>query len=124
EYAPHDAQIAAAAEPFLVEGAVERARQLVKKAEGHVAMADYETAADLIQEAVEAAPRDGPTMLTAGKLSVRLGLDRQAMKYAQRATEVLPESVPACKLLLALSEAAGSWHSGARAAARLLALNP
>lgn len=124
EYAPHDSTVAAAAEPFLAAGAIERARQLIRKAEGHAAMTDFSSAADVVREAVEIAPRDGQTLLAAGKLSARIGLDRQAMKFAQRATEAAPESVPAWRLLLDLSEAAGSWRTALRAAERLLALNP
>ena len=89
-----------------------------------MAIGDHAPAAELIHEAVELAPRDGQTLQLACKLSARLGLERQAMKYAQKATEVAPESVPAWRVLLDLSEAAGSWHTALRAAEKLLALNP
>ncbi len=124
EFAPQDEAIAAAAEPYLSEGAIERARQLVKKAEQHLIMTDHAGAAALIQEAAEAAPRDGHTLQAVAKLSLRLGLDRQAMKFAQRATEVAPGDAGAWRVLLELSEAAEGWHTALRAAERLLALSP
>lgn len=124
EFAPNDAAIAELVEPYLVEGAIERARLLVKKAEQHLVMTDHAGAIDLINEAVEIAPRDGHTLQHAGKIASRLGLDRQAIKYAQKATEVGPESVAAWRLLLELSETAESWHTALRAAEKLMELHP
>lgn len=124
EYAPQDANVAAAAEPYLVEGATERGRALVRKAEQHLVMTDHNGAIDLVTEAVEVAPRDAQTLQLACKLSVRLGLDRQAMKYAQKATEIAPEQAVGWQLLLELSESAESWHTAVRAAEKLMVLNP
>ncbi len=86
EFAHGDAALTQAAQPYLDKGALEKGKALIKRAEQYILAGEHQGVGDLIEEAVEAAPRDGHVLLAAGRLADDVGLTRQALKYAQRAS--------------------------------------
>jgi curved DNA-binding protein CbpA len=123
EYAHGDATLTLAAQHYIDRSMVEKGKALIKRAEQYV-LAGQEGAGDLIEEAVESAPRDAHVLLTAGRLASDVGLSRQALKYAQRASEVAAHDPKAWLLILELCERQRIWHTAARAAEKLLELTP
>ena len=86
----------------------ERAKHLVKQAEGALELRDYQLALDHFEEALHYRPADGELAYRSAKLSMQVSGDlKRAKEFAAQAVEVAPDKCEYRKMLAGVYAAAG-----------------
>jgi curved DNA-binding protein CbpA len=103
----------------------ERAKHLVKQAEGALEMRDYAAALDHFEEALHFRPGDAELAFRTAKLAVQVGADpKRAKDFAAQAVEVAPDNAAYRTLLGAIYKSAGLTANAKRELEAALRLDP
>lgn len=103
----------------------ERARHLLKEADGCYELSDYKEALRLYEEALHFRPFDAELAHKTGRLSWKLGADlRKAKEYALAACELMPDNALYHKTLGLIYKAAGLGQNAKRELQTALRLDP
>lgn len=89
-----------------------------------VAVEDFETARETLDQILEAAPDDASVLAVRAEVAGGLGATADAVYYARRATEAAPDDAAAWLALASALADAGQLPDAAAAADRAVALDP
>jgi len=103
----------------------ERAKQLVKQAEGALEMRDYALALDTFEEALHYRPGDADLAFRTARLAVQAsGELKRAKEFAAQAVEVAPDNAEYRKMLASVYAAAGLEANAKREFSAALRIDP